>query len=171
MTLPPLVLAGLLTGALFLSAPLRAQPAIAVSAEASGELPGFRIEEAAPFLAEQMNKAGIAAWHFVPRDPTAAAPNRIEWTFELLPYAGGQVRQLFPMAGVQRMLGAHRLISAEAKLYLGGQYQTVTFGQEAVQGGAGDPELAAFIARVTQMLHHAYDAIDMTPVAHKTRSP
>jgi len=168
MTYPSPAFAGFLIGALFLSTPLCAQPIMTVSAEASGELPGFRIEEATPFLAEQMNKAGIATWHFVPRDPAAAAPNRIEWTFELLPYAGGQVRQFFPMAGVQRMLGAHRLISAEAKLYLSGQYQTVTLGQEAVQGGANDPELAAFIARVTQMLHNAYDAIDMTPAAHKT---
>jgi hypothetical protein len=160
------VLAGLLAGALLFYDPAQAQTPAVISVQAGGELPGFRIEEAWSYLAAEMAGAATPEWRFVPRDPGAAAPNRIEWNFEVLPYAGGQVRQFFPMPGVQRMLGAHKLISAQAKLYLNGQYQTVTFGQEAIQGGANDPELAAFLVKLTRSLETAWRATDMTPAAH-----
>jgi hypothetical protein len=152
---------------LFVSAPAMAQT-VTIAVQATGELPGFRIEEAAPYLAAEMATAGISAWRFVPRDPSLAAPNRIEWTFELLPYAGGEVRRFFPMPEAQRTMdvhlqGTHRLISAQARLYLNGEYQTATFGQEAVQGGADDPDLTAFLVRTTRSLQSAWRAIDMTP--------
>ena len=152
---------------LFVSAPAMAQT-VTIAVQATGELPGFRIEEAAPYLAAEMATAGISAWRFVPRDPGLAAPNRIEWTFELLPYAGGEVRRFFPMPEAQRTMdvhlqGTHRLISAQARLYLNGEYQTATFGQEAVQGGADDPDLTAFLVRTTRSLQSAWRAIDMTP--------
>jgi hypothetical protein len=152
---------------LFVSAPAMAQT-VTIAVQATGELPGFRIEEAAPYLAAEMATAGIAAWRFAPRDPGLAAPNRIEWTFERLPYAGGEVRRFFPMPEAHRTMdvhlqGTHRLISAQAKLYLNGEYQTVTFGQEAVQGGADDPDLTAFLVRTTRSLESAWRATDMTP--------
>jgi len=163
-----------LASALLLSAPAQAQnqPPVTVAVQASGELPGFRIEEAWPYLAAQMAGAGIGSWHFVPRDMGAAAPNRIEWNFEVLPYAGGQVRRFFPMPETRgldmHLQGTHRLISAQVKLYLDGQYQTVTVGQEAVQGGDTDPDLGAFLVRLTRTLESGYRATDMTPVPHRT---
>jgi hypothetical protein len=48
-------------------------------------------------------------------------------------------------------------------LYLNGEYQTVTFGQEAVQGGADDPDLTALLVRTTRSLESAWRATDMTP--------
>jgi hypothetical protein len=158
-------LAGLLAGALLL-APLPAMAQGMLAVQASGELPGFRIEDSAPWLAAQMEKAG-GGWRFAPRSGDAAAPDRVEWTFEILPYAGGQVRQFFPMPGASKILGAKRLIAAEVKLYIKGQYQTVTLGQEAVAGGDNDPILAAFITRVTQNLLNGYAAIDMTQAIHR----
>ncbi|HWX89701.1 MAG TPA: hypothetical protein VNY75_05310 [Rhizomicrobium sp.] len=159
---------------LFVSAPAMAQ-AVTIAVQATGELPGFRIEEAAPYLAAEMATAGISAWRFVPRDPGLAAPNRIEWTFALLPYAGGEVRRFFPMSEARRMdvhlQGMHRLISAQARLVLNGEYQTVTFGQEAVQGGADDPDLTAFLVRTTRSLEGAWRAIDMTPAKHAGALP
>src|ERR1700753_349323 len=137
-----------LAGALFLAAPARAQAPVTIAIEASGELPGFRIQDASPYLASKMEGAGLAAWHFIVRDPGRAAPDRIEWNFTLLPYAGGEVRRFFAMretGGMALHLGSHRLIAAEAKLYLHGEYQTTTFGQEAVQGGDSDPDLAGFL--------------------------
>ncbi len=164
-------LKGLMAAALLLL-PLaaRAETVITATVQASGELPGFRIEEAGPWLAAQMEKAGLDDWRFVPRNMDSAAPDRVEWSFDLLPYAGGQVRQFFPMPGVQ-MLGRKQLISAEIKLYLKGQYQTITLGEEAVSGGAGDPVLSAFVQKLTRMLDNAYHAIDMTPAVHHVRSP
>jgi hypothetical protein len=148
-----------------LLAPLPAMAQSTLAVQAFGELPGFRIEDAAPWLAAQMEKTG--AWHFAPRREDAAAPDRVEWTFEILPYAGGQVRKFFPMAGAGNMVGAKRLIAAQAKLYIKGEYQTVTAGQEVVAGGNSDPVLAAFIAHVTQNLMKGYAAIDMTQPAHR----
>jgi hypothetical protein len=67
--------------------------------------------------------------------------------------------------------GMHRLISAQAKLYLDGQYQTLALGQQAVQGGVGDPELAAFLAQTTRSLESGYRAIDMSPAAKNRAAP
>jgi hypothetical protein len=145
-----------------LRAPAQAQDSLAV--EAAGELPGFRIEDCPPWLAAQMEKAG-GAWHFA-AGGGAGAPNRVEWLFEIQPYAGGQVRQFFPMAG-RKMLGARRLITAQARLYIRAQYQTAALGQEVVSGGDGDPVLAAFITRVTQNLINGYGAIDMAQPVHR----
>jgi hypothetical protein len=159
------VLVGLLAAALLL-APLPALAQGTLAVQAFGELPGFRIEESAPWLAAQMEKTN-GAWHFAPRNADAAAPDRVEWTFEILPYAGGQVRQFFPMPSAGKMLGAKRLIEAQVKLYIKGEYQTATLGQEAVTGGDGDPILAAFITRVTQNLMNGYAAIDMAPAMRR----
>ena len=98
-----------------------------------------------------MEGAGLAGWHFIVRDPGRAAPNRIEWDFTLLPYAGGEVRRFFPMretGGMDLHLGSHRLICGRGQAYLHGEYQTTTFGQEAVQGGDSDPDLAGFLVRL-----------------------
>ncbi len=130
----------LLILAWLLAAPAAAQPRT-VAVQAGGELPGFDIAEAAPWLARQMDQAGIAGWHFAARDEGLAAPDRVEWRFDPLPYAGGGVRQFFPQPG-GGVLKARAMVSAEARLYLGGQYQTTILGQEAVMGGTGDAGLA-----------------------------
>jgi hypothetical protein len=166
------MLAGLL--AFLLATPALAQTPFTVSVQGHGELPGFRIEEAGPYLAAQMNQAGITAWRFASRDPNAAAPNRVEWQFELQPYAGGQVRQLFRMPEGRtevHLQGTHRLISAQARLYLNGEYQTVVIGQEAVQGGDQDADLSNFLIRLTKDIDSAYRAIDMGAAVHNRAAP
>ena len=147
-----------------------AHPALAqtvtIAVTAGGELPGFRTEEAAPWLAARMAEGGFDHWRFVAADPAQKPPNRIEWRFELLPYAGGEVRRLFPMAegGMDvHIQGRHRLISAQARLFLDGEYQTATLAQDAVRGGAGDMDLADFVIKTTRMLDNAWHAIDLTP--------
>jgi hypothetical protein len=163
-----------LAGALFLSVPARAEAPVTIAIEASGELSGFRIQDASPYLASTMEGAGLAGWHFIARDPGHAAPDRIEWRFTLLPYAGGEVRRFFPMRETGAMdlhLGSHRLIAAEAKLYLNGEYQTATFGQEAIQGDDSDPDLAAFLVKLTRNLENGYKAIDMAPAVHRGSTP
>ena len=144
---------------------------IAVAVVAAGNLPGFRTEDAAPWLAARMEGAGLDHWRFVAGDPAHPAPNRIEWDFELLPYAGGEVRRFFPMAESQGSMdvhiqGRHHLISAEAKLFLDGEYQTVTLAQDEVKGGANDQDLVDFVVRTTRMLDNAWHAIDLTPPDH-----
>jgi hypothetical protein len=149
-----------------LSMPALARTDFTVAVQGSGELPGFRMEDAGPYLAQQMNNAGIDGWRFVPRDPAVLDPNRVELHFELLPYAGGQVRRFFPIPEGRMSMhlqGTHRLISAEARLYLNNEYQTLVAGTATVQGGADDPELAAFVSGLGKNLDNAYRAIDLRP--------
>jgi hypothetical protein len=160
--------------ALFLlSMPALAQTDFTLSVQGSGELPGFRMEDAGPYLAQQMNNAGIAGWHFVPQ-AGFVDPNRVELRFELLPYAGGQVRRFFPMAEGRmdlHLLGPHRLVSAQARLYLNGEYQTVVMGTATVRGGADDPELAAFLSGLGKSLDNAHRAIDLSPAPPNRAAP
>ncbi len=144
--------------------PVRAQP---IAVEATGELPGFRIEDAAPWLAQRMDESGVTGWQFFPRDPGKPAPDRVEWRFTLLPYAGGTIRQFIPMPAVAQRLGRKSMVAAEARLFFDGQYQTATVSQEAVQGGAADPELGALVTRMARSLHTAWFSIDMTPAPHR----
>lgn len=148
-------------GAFLILALLWSAPAFArtIAVDASGELPGLEIASAPTWLSEQMNHAGLADWQFTARDEGLAAPDRIEWRFELLPYAGGGVRQFFPQPGAAALKARH-MLSAEVRLYLGGQYQTMILGQEAVAGGASDAVLADFIARTTKTLESAWRATE-----------
>jgi hypothetical protein len=161
-------------GALTLAMPARAQaaaPVIALAVEGRDPLPGFRKDDEAIYLSAQMRRTAVPGWSFAPAAPASLPPaNRIEWRFELDPFAGGTVRQFFPMPSVARLFGARHLITAEAMLYLDNEYQTLMFGQATIQGGADDKALASFIVRMTENLlgeAGAYRAIDMNPPAAK----
>lgn len=135
-----------------------------------GALPGFRAEDAALYLTQQMAVQNLPDWAFIPAPAPPYPPrNRIEWHFALDPYASGGVRQYFPMPQVQKLFGARHRVTAEAMLYLDDEYQTLVFGQATIQGGAQDKDLAAFIAAMTQNLlgpHGAYRSIDLAPPAN-----
>ena len=49
-----------LAGALLVFAPACAETPVTIAIEASGELPGFRIQDASPYLASRMEGAGLA---------------------------------------------------------------------------------------------------------------
>ena len=166
------ILTGLLAF-LLLPMPAVADSDFAIAVQGSGELPGFRMADAGPYLARQMNEAGIAGWQFVPQGGFVDS-NRVELRFELMPYAGGQVRRFFPMPEGRvetHLQGTHRLISVQARLYLNNEYQTVVMGTATVQGGADDPELAEFLVRLGKTLGSAYHAIDMSPAVHTRAAP
>ena len=155
---------------LLLSPPTWAQsppqpPIVTLSVVARDPLPGFRTADETRYLADQMRLAKAPGWSFAPSVEPALPPhNRIEWRFELDPYAGGGIRQFFPIPGQLRLFGAHHLITAEAMLYLDDEYQTLMFGQTAITGGADDKALAAFVQRMTGELlgpKGAYHSIDM----------
>lgn len=156
--------------ALLFASPASAQKpadthAIVLSVLARDPLPGFRKEDETRYLADQMKMSGVAGWGFAAAGQPSLPPHdRIEWRFELDPYAGGGVRKFFPIPGVERLFGARHLITAEAMLYLDDEYQTLMFGQATIAGGADDKDLAAFILRMTNGLlgeKGAYRSIDM----------
>jgi hypothetical protein len=125
----------------------------ALTITASGDLPGFASADAPKYLAAQMAQSGVSGWTFVAaQDGAATAPDRVEWKLTQQPYGGGGMRQFIPIPAVQRMFGTRYVVTAELRVYLGGQYQTVTTGQATVHGGAQDEDLAKFVGTMTQNL-------------------
>jgi hypothetical protein len=138
-----------------------------LSVDASGSLPGFSTVEARQYLAQEMAKGAGAGWTFTPAPQGGSpAPDRIEWRFRLDPYAGGGIRQIIPIPSVKRLFGTHHLISVEARLYLDGEYETMTFGEATVSGGGQDAELAGLIDRLTRNIlaeATAFHAVGSSP--------
>jgi hypothetical protein len=142
--------------------------AVAVAAttlqvEAATGLPGFHRGDLQHYLVLHMAKAGLGEWRFEPAADTGAARDRVEWSFKLNPYAGGEVRNFAHTSGYERKLGLHRPVTIEARLYLNGEYQTLVEAQAIIHGGPDDPALAAAIASATQSLlgpSGGYRAID-----------
>jgi hypothetical protein len=137
---------------------------ITLKVEAVHGLPGLHHSELSRFLAAHMADAGFADWRFEPAEGDTAAPNRVEWTFRLNPYAGGEVRNFVHTLVYEQKVGVHRPITIEARLYLNGEYQTLVERQAMMQGGPNDPELSAAVASATAALlgpSGAYHAIDL----------
>ncbi|MGC1885786.1 MAG: hypothetical protein WA709_06770 [Stellaceae bacterium] len=132
--------------------------------EAATGLPGFHRGDLQRYLALHMAEAGLGQWRFEPAADSGSARDRVEWTFKLNPYAGGEVRNFVHTLVYERQLGEHRPITIEARLYLNGEYQTLVEQQAIIHGGPDDPELAAAVASATQNLlgpSGAYRAIDL----------
>ena len=145
----------------FASAPATAQ--VTLQVEASHGLPGLHHSALSRFLAAHMAEAVLADWRFEPAAGDGVAADRVEWTFRLNPYAGGEVRNFAHTLTHEWGFGVHRPITVEARLYLKGEYQTLVEQQAVVQGGPDDPELASVVAKVTQNLlgpSGAYRAMD-----------
>ena len=142
-----------------------AAPASTLTVEASNGLPGFRRADLLRYLASHMAEAGIADWRFEPTAGTGQAADRVEWSFKLNPYAGGEVRRFVHSLVDERSFHPHQPITIEARLYLNGEYQTLVEKQAVIDEGGGrdDPHLAEAVESVTQNLlgpSGAYRAID-----------
>jgi len=133
--------------------PCAAAAPSALVVTAVGELPGFKTSDLPGYLALQMGSADLPEWRFESQPAVAAKPaDWVEWRFWLNPYVRGDLRRVIPIPSVSRAFGDQYLISAELKLYLGGQYQTMVFGQTPIQGGPEDPALAAFVIDLSRSL-------------------
>ena len=140
-----------------------AAAAITLQVEAATGLPGFHRDDLQRYLALHMAEVGVDEWRFEPAADTGPARDRVEWSFKLNPYAGGEVRNFAQTSGYERKLGLHRPVAIEARLYLNGEYQTLVEAQAIIHGGPDDPALAVAIASATQGLlgpSGAYRAID-----------
>lgn len=145
-------------------APGYAAEPITLKVEATRGLPGLHHSELSRFLAAHMAEVGLADWRVVPAAGDASAPDRVEWTIKLNPYAGGEVRNFMHTLFYEQTLGVHRPVTIEARLYLNGQYQTLVEKQAVIQGGPDDPDLVRAVASVTENLlgpSGAYRAIDI----------
>jgi hypothetical protein len=142
---------------------IAAEP-ITLKVEAFHGLPGLHHSALSRFLAAHMAEAGLANWRFEPAGADTKAPNRVEWTVRLNPYAGGEVRNFVYRPVDQDGFGVHRPVTIEMRLFLNGEYQTLVERQAMVQGGPNDPEFAAAVASATESLLGplgAYRAIEI----------
>ena len=158
-----LVAQWILAVTVFLFAPANAGAPLTLQVEASNTLPGFHLGDLPRYLALHMAEARLADWRFEPAAHKGSAPDRVEWSFKSNPYAGGEVRTFVRPHMPERIFAAHRPITIEARLYLNGEYQTLVSKQAVIQGGPGDPDLAAAVAGVTQDLlgpQGAFGAVD-----------
>ena|ERR1700756_1185874 len=123
---------------------------ITLKVEASNGLPGLNRADLSRYLASHMTKAGLADWRFEVAE-NGPPPDRVEWSFKLNPYAGGEVRRSRPEA---RSFHVRRPITIEARLYLNGEYQVTVEKQAMIDegGGRNAPHLAEAVASVTQNL-------------------
>jgi hypothetical protein len=145
----------------FASGPAMAQTLLQVAA--ADALPGFHIGDLPRYLARQMTEVRLADWRFEPAAASSPAPDRVEWSFKMSPYAGGEQRRFVRPHMDQRTFGGHRPVTIEARLYLKGEYQTLVEQQATIEGGPADPDLAAAVASVTRNLlgpQGAHRAID-----------
>jgi len=170
--IPPLfgrsaLIAGLIAiAAIARCAPVGAAEPIALQVQATHGLPGLHHSALSRFLAAHMTEAGLADWRFEPKNSDASARDRVEWTFILNPYAGGEVRNFAHTPPFERRFGVHRPVTIEARLYLNNQFQTLVERQATIQGGPDDPDLIAAVASVTENLlgpFGAYRAINTGP--------
>lgn len=141
-------------------ASVNAAAPITLKVEAVHGLPGLNHSALSRFLTAHMAEAGLADWRFEPAEGDTQPPDRVEWTFRLNPYAGGEVRNFMPAP----VIGVRRPVTIEVRLYLNGQYQALVEQQAMVQGGPNDPEFAAAVASATESLlgpSGAYRTIDI----------
>jgi hypothetical protein len=139
-----------------------ATASITLKVEASNGLPGFNRADLPRYLASHMAEASLADWRFEAAE-NGPAPDRVEWSFKLNPYAGGEVRRSGPDG---RSFHVRRPITIEVRLYLNGEYQVAVEKQAIIDEGSGrnDPHLAEAVASVTQNLlgpSGAYHAVDI----------
>jgi hypothetical protein len=140
-----------------------AAASVTLKVEAADTLPGFHLADLSRYLALYMATARLANWRFEPAVDKGSSPDRVECTFKLNPYAGGEVRRFMRPHMAERIFGVHRPITIEARLYLNGEYQALVEKQVVIQGGRNDPDLAEAVASLTQNLlgpSGAYRAID-----------
>jgi hypothetical protein len=124
-----------------------------ITVEAEGPLPGFDDKDVSRYIAGAMARARLVPWAFRALSSDQEMPDRVVWTFRYNPYAGGTIRPAGQMQSPEeKIFGIHREVTIEARLYLGGVYQTTSFGQVRMQGGPRDPDLAAEIATLTSTL-------------------
>jgi hypothetical protein len=146
------------------SAAAAAQPTLQVTAFYG--LLGLHHSALSRFLAAHMADAGLADWRFEPANDSGPAADRVEWSFKLNPYAGGEARSFGPRSMNEWRAGVHRPVTIEARLYLNGKYQTLVEAQALIQGGPDDPDLAAAVAAVTKDLLGPTGAFRAVESAH-----
>jgi hypothetical protein len=126
-------------------------------------LPGLRDSNLSRLLAARMAQVGLTDWRFAPAAGNGVPADRVDWSFKLNPYAGGDVRSFVQSFRHEDGLGEGRPVTIEARLYLNGEYQTLVEKQAVIRADPDDPNFIAAVISVTRNLlgpQGAYRAIE-----------
>ncbi len=131
----------------------------------SGKLPGFAGTDVPAYLSAIMTDAALDHWSFEPASSDFAPPaNRVEWSFRIEGEDAAAPTSV-AVAATKRRYVARQLLLVEARLYLNGEFQTVTTTQADIYGGPDDKELAAVVRRMSELL------LGTTGAYHAIHSP
>ncbi len=138
-----------------LASPASADPAgITLYVAVQGSLQGADKNNLPAIFVSEMNRAPEGVWRFAPADSvTESAPNRIEWRLIPGSDASGEVRTFgFSRAMMTRLMGSHRSVEIEARLFLNNAYDTMVSGQIKDWGNPHDDDVVSEIALLTKQL-------------------
>jgi hypothetical protein len=154
-------------GAATLAGDTARPPTIYVAVD--GTLAGVSSDELPAIFVSEMTKAPGSTWHFAPANPSGPPPpNRIEWHLKFDADASGTVRTYgFSRAMMARLIGSHRAVGLEARLYLNNTYQSLVYGGIKDGGDPRDPEIAAVVVELTRKL---LSNADLNSASGQTRS-
>jgi hypothetical protein len=151
------VLAGAML--LFWGGPAAADPPASdaprtIYVEVQGSLEGIKSADLPRVFAAQMAQAPTPAWHFEPADTAAPhAANRVEWLLKPGSDAAGGVRTFgFSRGMMARLLGSHRVVAVEARVFLNNTYEGMVSGQIRDSGDPQDPEFGSKVSDLTRQL-------------------
>jgi hypothetical protein len=145
-----LMVVSALLAALIPSVSIFAATSITLGVDARGTLPGVHRANMPRYLVQHMREVRLAGWRFEPASRGRKPLDRVEWSFKLAPYAGGEVLSFVPG---RKALGVRRHVVIEAALYLDGKYQAHVAGRATIrEGSPHDPNLAAAVAHLTRNL-------------------
>jgi len=119
-----------------------------------GTLEGADASQLPEIFVTEMTRTSAGAWRFEPVSSSSTrAPNRIEWRLTPGSDASGEVRTYgFSRAMMARLVGSHRIVTVEARLFLNNAYEAMVSGQIRDEGNPRDDEIANEIAELTREL-------------------
>jgi hypothetical protein len=139
---------------LFAGNPASAQPPL-LTVVSTGSVPGFASAEIPFYLSAQMSDAPVGDLQFEPIAADFVTPvDRVEWSFRFDP----QANETRAVSLNKRRYVARHLVTVEVRLYLGDEFQSVTFAQADIHGGPQDEEFANFVRTLSQRLFGAQGA-------------
>jgi hypothetical protein len=139
---------------------VRPNRTIGVEVETRGSLPGYPKQELQTYVSRRMTALAASPWQFEPANPLEPAilqsqrPNRVIWTFRILPDAAGTVRYLGPgSTGVIVPPCIRRKVAIEVLLIRDHLPRETITGEVSTKGcGPNEADLDPVISRVLERL-------------------
>lgn len=133
---------------------IQSNQAIDVEVETRGSLPGYSKDELRAYVSRRMKALANAPWRFEPAILQSQRPNRVIWTFRILPDASGTIRYLGPgSTGTIVPPSIPRKVAIEVLLIRDHVPLRSVTGEASINGyGPNDASLDPVVSRVLDRL-------------------